>query len=355
MCNTPLCWASLLLFCACNSDPVIHDQHAPPTDGGVDTASPDDLTGWAEEANWADHVPNAADDPDASELPFDPWSLNVVLGGDLGSEEDPYQSDFQGAAAVLGETWLAYFSLNDVCEEMVPYALFAGDTVHVTGAINNGGIEAAGAISLAGASVAGSVMGGGDLLEGSGSISGDLVLAGEDQAGLSVTVQGDTVEHCPYSPVLDLVALEGWFDQASASVAALEPSCAATEQWGELSIVVDAGINVVELEARDLEEAWGVTVRGPADAELYINLVGESLSLDGMVWSYLDGVQSETVLLNLPEVTDLDIVQGDHQVNMLAPSADVTFPSGLVTGNLVAASLSGGGQVNCGHFRGSVF
>ncbi len=225
----------------------------------------------------------------------------------------------------------------------------------MTGAINNGGIEAAGDIALAGASVDGTVVGGADLLEGSGSIDGDLVLAGEKLSGYAVTVQGSTTEHCPYTPILDLDALEGFFEQASVSIAALGSTCTATEQWGELSIEVASGVNVVELAPEDLQDSWGVTIRGPADAELYINASGPSLSLDGMVWSYLDGVQSEMVLLDLPEVTDLDIVQGDHHVNMLAPNADVSFPSGLVTGNLVAASLSGGGQINCGHFRGSVF
>ena len=175
----------------------------------------------------------------------------------------------------------------------------------------------------------------------------------QDQVGLQITRLRE-----PADAVLgevDLDALEGFFEQASVSIAALGSTCTATEQWGELSIEVASGVNVVELAPEDLQDSWGVTIRGPADAELYINASGPSLSLDGMVWSYLDGVQSEMVLLDLPEVTDLDIVQGDHHVNMLAPNADVSFPSGLVTGNLVAASLSGGGQINCGHFRGSVF
>ncbi len=351
-------WPVLALLCACNTNPIVNEGEATPPDDGVDNNPLED--GIQGEPGWPDLPATHSedpddDDPDAIDLPLDPWSLNVVLRGDLGSEADPYQSDFEGAAAVLGDVWVASFSLNDVCEDMVPYSLFAGGEVQITGAINNGGIEAAGDIALVGASVAGSVFGGGDLLEGSGTIEGDLVLAGEDHAGLSITVEGGIAEHCPYTPVLDLEALEGWFVQASASVAALEPTCTASERWGELSIEIQEGVNVVELEPEDLEDAWGVTIRGPAEAELYINLSGTQLALDGMVWTYLDGVQAETVLLNLPEVNDLDIIQGDHHVNMLAPHAEVEFPSGLVSGNLVAASLQGGGQVNCGHFRGSIF
>ncbi len=345
--------ATLLLLCACTAQPRLDNEGAEaPEEDTVDS-------GWeppAEEAPWADVIDEPSDDPGDEdwEPPFDPWSLNVVLSEDLGELEAPYQSDFQGAAAVGGSVWLAHFSLNDLCSEPVPFSLMTAGEVSITGAVNNGGIEAAGDIALAGASVDGSVVGGGDLLDGSGHIAGDLTLAGEKLAGGTVSVAGNTQEHCPYTPVLDLEALEDWFAEASADVDSLSPTCGAVDRYGELRITVQAGVNVVELDAESLEQAWGVTVDGPAEAELYLNVRTEQLSLDGMVWTYEGGMLPESTLLNLPETTELDIVQGDHHVNILAPDADVSFPSGLVTGNLVAASLSGGGQVNCGHFGGNL-
>jgi choice-of-anchor A domain-containing protein len=344
---------------ACGAQPGIPEASLDHEDDGVDQEAED--SGWddpvAESPWWGDEpLGGDADDEDEVgwEPPFDPWSLNVVLAGDLGSSEAPYQSDFEGAAAVGGSAWMAWFSLNDVCAEPVPFALFSGGPVSITGAVNNGGVEGAGAISLAGASVGGPVTGGGDLLEGSGHIEGDLTLAGEKRAGAEVSVSGSTREHCPYSPVLDLEALADWFSEASAAVSGLSPTCGATERWGELTIAVSEGVNVVELEASALEQAWGVTIQGPEDAELYINVRDEFLILEGKVWTYEGGIDARTTLLNLPGAQRLDISQGDHRVNILAPAASVSFPSGLVSGNLVAASLSGGGQVNCGHFEGSV-
>lgn len=348
-------WLALVLI-ACGARPDLQ-QGAPGVDDGVDGQPAD--SGWDEpvaQAPWGAPLADDDDDQDQDswEPPFDPWALNVVLEGDLGTAQDPYQSDFQGAAAVGGSVWLAHFSLNDVCGEPVPFALFSEGSVSVTGAINNGGVEAAGDITIAGASVDGSVVGGADLLEGSGHIAGDLTLGGAKLAGDSVSVSGNTTEHCATPSVLDLEALQDWFAEASASVDDLVPTCSASERYGELTIVIQGGVNVVELDASALEQAWGVTIQGPADAELYLNVHAESLALDGMVWTYEGGVIAENTLLNLPSTHQLDISQGDHHVNILAPSAEVSFPSGLVSGNLVAASMTGGGQVNCGRFQGSL-
>ncbi len=352
-------WLALSLsLCACGARPDLQDQPLDPEVEGVDEDPVD--SGWDEpvaEAPWTDLSVGDADDPDDDdgwEPPFDPWSLGVVVSGDLGSPDEPYQSDFEGAAAVGGSAWMAWFSLNDVCGEPVPFSLFADGTVNVTGAVNNGGVEAGGDITMTGASVDGSVVGGGDLMSGSGHIAGDLSLGGVNQAGGTVSVAGQTQEHCPYSPVLDLDALEDFFGQASAAVDELIPTCEASERYGELTLELADGVNVVELDAEDLEDAWGVTIRGPADAELYINVRTDSLALDGMVWTYDGGISPTATMLNLPETQQLEISQGDHHVNILAPAAAVSFPSGLVTGNLVAASLSGGGQVNCGHFDGGL-
>ena len=349
---------STMLF-GCGATPDLPNAPLGEEDDGVDRELVD--SGWDEpvaEAPWVgDQLgddPHGEDNDLGWEPPFDPWALNVVLSGDLGSAEDPYQSDFEGAAAVGGSAWMAWFSLNDVCAEPVPFSLFGEGDVTITGAVNHGGIEAAGQISLAGASVDGAVVGGGDLLEGSGHIAGDLTLAGEKRAGGEVSVSGTTREHCPYSPVLDLEALEDWFTEASDAMSALTPTCQASERWGELTIVLVEGVNVVELEASTIEQAWGITIQGPEDAELYLNVRDEFLILEGKVWTYQGGVDARNTLLNLPEAQRLDISQGDHNVNILAPQAAVEFPSGLVSGNLVATSLAGGGQVNCGHFEGNV-
>ncbi len=352
--------ALLLLACTAEVD-LPPGEFVPEADADVDEGiSPQIEASELNSEGWGElpYDDDPGDDPDADphgDLPIDPWALNVVSMGDIGSADEPYQSDYEGAAAALGDVYFTSFSLNAVCGEDTPASLFAGGDLQLTGAIEDGGAEVGGDVNILGASVSGDIWSGGDLDGSAGSISGDVSLAGEKLVGKTVTVQGTLTEHCPYAPVLDLDALADFFHEASASIAALQPTCAATETWGELVIELSGDVNVVELSAAELEDAWGVTISGPEGAELYLNLPDEALSLDGMVWTYLEGASAEATLLNLPQATSLDIVQGDHHVNILAPKAETVFPSGLVTGNLVVASMAGGGQVNCGHFGGSMF
>ncbi len=149
---------------------------------------------------------------------------------------------------------------------------------------------------------------------------------------------------------LDLDLLAAYFEGVSAEIAAMPATTAVSEQWGELKLQVTAGTNVAEISALDLDAAWGITLDGPADAVVYINVPNETVELDALLWVYQGGVTSDTTLLNLHQASSIDLSQGDHHVNILAPDASVSFPSGLATGNLVARCLSGGGQVNAGGF-----
>ena len=142
-----------------------------------------------------------------------------------------------------------------------------------------------------------------------------------------------------FSPSLDLGALANFFEAQSRAAAALPVTGQVSELYGELLITLQPGLNVVEVDADQLEQAWGV--RGVGREHLILDVQGAELDLDGMVW------QSEyPILLNAASASSVTLSGGDHRVALLAPWAQVHFSSGLLTGNLVAASLSGGGQVN---------
>ncbi len=279
---------------------------------------------------------------------FDVWDLNVVVIEDLGSAADPYGSDFQGAAAVGGDTWLANFSLNDLGGP-TDTSLYAGGDVSIVGSVSNGGIDAAGTVELPGASVDGFVVGGGDL-DGHGTITGDVTLAGLDLAGYSLTIGGSLLENEPYTPSLELYTLGVYFETVANVASHKAVTTTWSDAWGEIQLEVVSGMNVVEIDAATLNDAWGIQVEGPADASLYINVPDATAAMDSLVWEYSGGITSERVLLNYHDATSLDLSGGDHAVNILAPYATVTFPSGLVSGNLIAYSLQGGGQVNLGGF-----
>lgn len=280
---------------------------------------------------------------------FHPMALNVIVLGDMGTAADPYSSDFQGAAAVAGDVYTSSFSLNDLDLAPAGISLYAGGLVDFTGAVEHGGIDAAGDIVLDAASVDGDVVGGGDL-DGSGLVTGDAAVAGQFLAGLPLTVLGTVTEGVPYAPALDLPVLAVYMQTFSSVVAAKAPTTTATEQWGELVIEAVSGMNVVEIAAADLDAAWGVRIDGPSDARVYIDVPDATASLDSLVWTYTGGVSAHEALLNYGSATQLTLMGGNHEINILAPFADAEFPVGLLTGNLVVASLIGGGQVNDGGF-----
>lgn len=280
---------------------------------------------------------------------FHPMALNVIVLGDMGSALDPYSSDFQGAAAVAGDVYTSSFSLNDLDLAPDGISLYAGGAVDFTGAVEHGGIDAAGDIVLDAASVAGDVVGGGDL-DGSGLVTGDATVAGQFLPGLALTVQGTVNENAPYTPALDLPVLAVYMQTFSSVVESKAPTTTAIEQWGEIIVEASSGMNVVEIAAGDLDAAWGIRIDGPPDARVYINVPDATATLDSLVWTYTGGVTAHETLLNYGDATQLTLMGGNHEVNILAPHAATEFPIGLLTGNLVVASLIGGGQVNDGGF-----
>jgi hypothetical protein len=60
---------------------------------------------------------------------------------------------------------------------------------------------------------------------------------------------------------------------------------------------------------------------------------------------------SGDVLLNMPDASVLNL-SGGNIVNILAPLANTTFSSGLLTGGLYVGSLNGAGQIDGGEFDG---
>ncbi len=326
-------------------DPEFLDAHVDPVPRGISMLALDHVIRDAPEIA----IPGVGLVDPETFFGFHPLELNVIVTNDLGTASDPYGSDFQGAAAVGGDVYASSFSVND--QDLAPagVALYAGGAVDFTGAIEHGGLDAGGDILLDAASVEGDVSGGGDL-DGSGLVTGDATLAGQHLAAGVITVQGTLTENTPYTAPLDLSVLAVYLEVFSSVVANKPTTTVATEQWGEIRIDAVSGMNVVEIAAADLDAAWGVRVDGPADASVYIDVTDATATLDSLVWTYTNGASANHTLLNYGAATQLDLMGGIHDVNILAPHAAVHFPAGLVAGNLVAASLTGGGQVNVGGF-----
>jgi choice-of-anchor A domain-containing protein len=275
--------------------------------------------------------------------------FNVYSLGNIGSASSSYHSDFQGVAGAAGDVYFAQFSLADVAAP-AGYALHVGGSARLGGGSYYGSVEAGGDVELGFLDISGSVNAGGDVSNfGGGTIGGDVVAAGGISLSRQMTVFGDKLSGEPYSPAVDHAAMSEFFRTASYDIGALMATTAAANRWGLLHINAESGVNVVNIDGAALRNAWGLSITGPDDAVVYVNVPNEIVSLNWTGWEYHGGISAGDVLLNMPNATGLGLSSA-NAVNILAPSASTYFGAGLIEGVLVVGNLRGGGQVNVGSF-----
>lgn len=278
---------------------------------------------------------------------MDPFSYyNVFSAGDIHYSG----SDFQGSTGAVGNVSFNNFTLFGL-DTANQFSLHAGGNVSITGGAHTGSIEAAGNVTLGSLSINGNVYSGGTVANfGGGTITGD-VAAQNIALGQNMTVSGQKKSGTTYTPYADLGASEAYFLTFSHDAAAMGGTGATlTNSYGKLQTsLLSSGINVLSISSAELNNAHTFVVNGAADAILYINVAGGDVSLNSTTWTYSGGITASDVLVNYYEASKLTL-SSRNDVNILAPFADTTFTSGLVTGNLIVGDLEGGGQVNLGHF-----
>jgi choice-of-anchor A domain-containing protein len=285
-----------------------------------------------------------------SGITTDPFAyFNVYSLGNIGSATSLYHSDFQGVAGAGGDVYFSGFSL-DGHDTVSDYVLHTGGNATLGGNYV-GNLEIGGNLSLGGVSVYGNAYVGGNVSNyGGGSLFGDIVASGQIGLSQSFTVTGMSSSLSSFNSIMNYDSLSNYFLSTSRAIAAMDNTAVLSNQWGGINLTALSGINVVSLSANELRNAWGFNITAPEDATIYINIYGETATLDSTDWVYTGGVSSGNVLLNYLDATALNL-SGGNTVNILAPYADTNFSSGVVTGSLIVGNLFGGGQVNLGHFQ----
>ncbi len=286
----------------------------------------------------------------------DPFAyFNVYSLGDIGSSKNAYGSDFKGVGGAAGDVYFKSFSL-DGYDPSTGYSLHTGGSA-VLGGHYAGGLDIGGDLTIGGISINGDVMVGGSVFQSSGgNIKGGLYAAGDVNLRRSMTVKGGTSNGVSYSPMIDYSAVSGYFASTSEIIGGWEATGGIENNWGGLTFEGKSGVNVIEIDAEELHNAWGFTINAPSDAMVYINVINStgSMTLDSTNWVYSGGISAGNVIMNLSGTEFLSL-SGGNTVNILAPLADTVFSSGVVTGSLIVGSLEGRGQVNLGHFNGGDF
>ncbi len=109
--------------------------------------------------------------------------------------------------------------------------------------------------------------------------------------------------------------------------------------------------NVFDVDGSQLLATNNFTVNVPSGSTVIVNISGTDSRLFGGF--EVNGTTKDKVLLNFYEAKTLNISGIDVKASVLAPKADLTFPAGVVTGQLIVRKMTGSGQVNLCPFTGS--
>lgn len=289
--------------------------------------------------------------------PVNMWDFNVFSRSTIGGANTGYGSSIQGAAGSVGSAWFSGFTGKsaDGASPSLARAFYGGGDFTLSGSIPRDGISVAGTVYMNNASITGPVSAGHNLSGAGGSINGPVTLGGVKTAGQSLTVNGTINELTSYTSAFSLSEISESFRSVSDFAAGLTPTAAASNMWGQLIVTANAPTTVVNMNAVDLASAWGVKISGPGT--VVINVLGSNVSFASKTWSYENGADPTTTLLNLNQASTFNLSGGDHNLSILAPYAATNFSSGVVTGNLVVGSLTGAGSVKWnpnGGFAGQI-
>lgn len=284
----------------------------------------------------------------ASQLDYFDY-FHVYSLGDIGSGSQGYGSDFQGVAGAAGNASFSNFSMLAM-DSQSGYSLHAGGNVKLTGAYN-GHIEAGGNVNLGGVSVNGNIYSQGNVSNFSGGSSKSVHAKGKVNLGQNFSVNGTKNSGSNFSSAINHQHASSYFLSTSETFGNLTSTTNYKNKWGQIQINLKSGLNVVNINSAELDSAWGVNIKGNKNSSLIINVLDSDVQLGSTNWTYR-GIDSADVVLNMCNANNLNL-SSNNTINILAPKADTTFASGLVTGNLIVGNLQGSGQVNLGHFNSS--
>lgn len=112
------------------------------------------------------------------------------------------------------------------------------------------------------------------------------------------------------------------------------------------------GLNVFFVDGSKLLSTNDISINVPANSTVLVNISGTNSRLFGGF--EVNGTTKDKVLLNFYEATTLNFSGIDVKASVLAPKADLTFPAGIVTGQMVVRKMTGSGQINLCPFTGFV-
>jgi choice-of-anchor A domain-containing protein len=275
--------------------------------------------------------------------------FNVYAIGDIGTAAVPYQqSEFQGITGAGGSAYFDNFSINS-SNVFGPFGLLTGQGLTFTSGTINGGLSSGGPVSITNVQINGNANTGSTFNAVTSTIDGNLTTTGAvTGSGLTVTGSKSTA---PYTPPIDIAALNNSLINASNSFAALTQTGSFVQTCGgggarpcTLTFDGASGQNVFDVDASLINQTGSVNFTGAPDATFIIDILGTNIALAAMGFNLAAGIGLSDILWNVTQVTSVILTQIQLPGTLLAPNALVNFTNASIDGSLYANDLIGNGE-----------
>lgn len=246
-------------------------------------------------------------------------NFNVFVLNDMKAAS----SDVEGRVAVGGNATLRDYSIGQLASG--GNALVVGRNLNFTrGTINGGGVAVGGQANLSNVSLA--------------NVPGGLVQSGTGSVPVNFNAAAQLLRD-------QGVAWQGLTTRNSNSV---------TLPWGETIFSgSNSDINVFNISAANLSRTNSVRFHVPSGSTALVNVSGTSVQMQNMGFA-LNGASASRTLFNFANAQTLTLGGIGVPGTIFAPNADVLFNNGVINGQLIAKSFTGGGQVNNVRFSGNI-
>lgn len=282
---------------------------------GVESGTGAGAMTWEEEVE-AGIMPACLENPMGTIADF-----NVLVFGDMTQS----YTDVEGRVAVGGNATLNGFYAG----ALLPYditrfdLIVGGNLVFENGAVRNGAIIYAGSGSIA------------------ENVTSDRIIQGT--VPVDFTATGSILVEM--SQQLGLLPVNG--------------STTIGESDGvrhAITLVGSNVVNVFSVNGADLANAYQLAIQAPENASVLVNVRGPGpFNFVNMGTFLTGGITADHVMFNFPDAVPpmngqpgsaMRIESVQFLGSILAPNVSVSFPQGLLIGQMFAASLEGGGQTN---------
>ena len=172
--------------------------------------------------------------------------------------------------------------------------------------------------------------------------------------------------------VFDAGDSETDMEDIAAHLSGLTANGTITEGYGQVTLTgTDSDLNVFDLNLDDIKDGWAndpryashspsavnaLTIDAPAGSTVVVNVSGDTTVFLKAHGIFLKGVTGDTVVWNFDDdtLTKLHISASPVHGTVLAPHSEVEFKNTQMHGQLIAAKVTGNGELHELSFGGDI-